>query len=332
MKVGYLTKADGEKSGISNFSRNLRNNLDVENIYYSKERFGPLATTRSNLFTGDLKEKLEQYDKVILEDQTLMVFDPTEVDCKIIPYVHDIIPVTSCYKKYNRTVRGRLRGYLSTLSMVYHTKYLVKCEHIITASEQVKREVESRTAFTGRADVVYQGVDNLPETSEHERDIDLLYVGGLLERKDPWLLRECLEKAEQAGFNVAHVTSDPGLPGTHFEDVSDEKLAELYGRTRFYLHPSYAEGFGRCPVEAQRYGVIPLAKDLPINREVLGEQFLIVDSAQDVVDNLHRSYPGKRRDRCRKKSERFKWNQTASRIAEILGIEKSDKETCEVTA
>ncbi|MFU0418289.1 glycosyltransferase, partial [Acinetobacter baumannii] len=54
-------------------------------------------------------------------------------------------------------------------------------------------------------------------------------------------------------------------------DVSDAQLAALYANLGGLIMPSEAEGFGLPLVEAARYGMPLLVRDLPVFREVVGE-------------------------------------------------------------
>ena len=54
--------------------------------------------------------------------------------------------------------------------------------------------------------------------------------------------------------------------------ASDEQLLECYRTADLLLAPSRAEGFGLPIVEAQALGVPVLARDIPVFREVGGDQ------------------------------------------------------------
>jgi glycosyltransferase involved in cell wall biosynthesis len=54
------------------------------------------------------------------------------------------------------------------------------------------------------------------------------------------------------------------------EDVDDQQLATLYARADGLLAASWDEGFGLPLIEAARFGLPALARDIPVFREVTG--------------------------------------------------------------
>jgi len=56
-----------------------------------------------------------------------------------------------------------------------------------------------------------------------------------------------------------------------FEGASDELLNLLYERSHLLLAASYGEGFGLPLIEASRHGIALLVRDIPVFREVAGE-------------------------------------------------------------
>lgn len=329
-KIGILDKTEYGKGGIDTFIRNtnpylIDNFEETERINYQGIRDSyPLSRTIEKFtIKRRLEKKLKGFDKVFVPSQTMFYVDPENLDAELITYVHDILPITSFYKTYSDDSLGsRLEGYLGLVTAARYTKMLAKTGHVIVPSQVTKKEILERTSFNGRVDVVKQGVDHLPELRPRgSRPIDLLYVGDLLDRKNPELIKESFEKAEEKGFNVAWVNhEDLDLPGEGYVNISDWYLAELYHNTKYYLHPSFAEGMGRGPLEAQRYGAIPLARDIPVNNEFLGEKnrcWRSIEAVSDVTDVLGGD-PDFYRDAAVENSERYKWSETRERLAEVL--------------
>ncbi len=72
-----------------------------------------------------------------------------------------------------------------------------------------------------------------------------------------------------------------------FDNASDELLASLYQRADGCLMASYAEGFGLPLVEATYYKLPILARDLPVFREIAGENAAYFSgNAQDLAVSL----------------------------------------------
>lgn len=329
MKIGVFSREKYRNTGIETFESNVCPELletveGSEAISFQPRTWYPFSLTVERATMGRrVRKKMAagEFDKLFIPAQDRVQFDPASVDTKVVPYIHDIIPVTSCYKKYSSdSIAGRLSGYLSTVLATRYVKFIANCEEVICSTEFVKKELEERTSFNGEAHVVYQGVDDKTSSFSGERDIDLLYVGGTIERKNPDFLEKVLKEAEKAGFKVATANyTDLGLPGESFVNLSDEELADLYARSRYYIHPSYMEGFGRTPVEAQKNGCVPIGLDTGINQEVLGNGFIPVEEDADkVVSVLYRDVSKDLRRKARKNSERFKWSKCVEQIREVL--------------
>lgn len=330
MKIGVLAQEEYLNNGLQTFESNvvpwLLEDDRFEPIYYEVRKNYPFSRTIQTIKLRDkVQEQASEYDKVFVPAQNRLRFDPSTVDAEVVPYVHDVLPYTSEYKKGNyRFLRPLMDAVKNKLNAEY-LPHLSKVETAMAASEVSKNDLRQRTSFTGRVETVYQGVDDMPELEgSRDREIDLLYVGELFERKNPEMVRESLEKAQEEGCSVATVNFNghDSLPGETFEDVSDERLAEIYQSSRYILHASFMEGFGRCPVEAQKYGCIPLALDTPINREVLGPpelgNWVKVSSVDDVLSALFREVGEDLREAPRSNAEQYDWSECREQIKEVL--------------
>ncbi len=65
---------------------------------------------------------------------------------------------------------------------------------------------------------------------------------------------------------------------------SDEKLKSLLLNCKALVFPSLYEGFGIPPLEALGCGICPIVSDIPIMREVMGEQAIYIDPNGAVYD------------------------------------------------
>jgi glycosyltransferase involved in cell wall biosynthesis len=79
--------------------------------------------------------------------------------------------------------------------------------------------------------------------------------------------------------------------GTHllwFKGASDAELLELYRRSDGCLMSSRGEGFGLPLIEAARYDIPVLARDLPVFKEVAGENatYFSGEDPRDLADTL----------------------------------------------
>ena len=80
------------------------------------------------------------------------------------------------------------------------------------------------------------------------------------------LMRELGEAAENYGITI-----------NMLQQISDEEKFDLLKRSSLMLFPSYFEGFGLPPVEAQYCNVPCIAFDLPVLREVNGDGLIYVE-------------------------------------------------------
>ncbi len=334
MRIGIITRPNYRNTGIETFEQNLcpwlTDNLqNAERVDHHVREWYPLSITIEKLSYGwRMKKKAEKHDRVFIPAQERVLFNPESVEAEVIPYIHDILPVTTMYKKYcNDSLKKRLSGYLSTTMAVRYMKFIANCQHVITGSEHVAQELRERTAFNGETSVIYQGVDDKPVPRiNREKDIDLVYIGDVeLERKNPEFIHRAMKLAQENGFTTAAVNfTETGLPvDEEWVDIDDKGVSRVLNRSRFYLHPSLQEGFGRGPVEAQRHGAIPLALDIPINHEILGEageSWVCIEEPEDVIPHLDVGVTEGRREKCRENAERFKWSKTRRQIAEVLGL------------
>lgn len=332
-KIGVFTQKQHLNNGLQKFESRVAPFLidnGVEPIYHSYRDPDSLdypfsRTVQIMQGSRKLKKKSKEFDKIFLPAHNRLTVDVDELECQVIPYVHDILPYTAYLTAENRTTKKYLVKAIQNLFGQDYMDNLVKLDKVIVASELTKKDLEQRTTFNGEIDVVYQGIDGMPEkevAQTEERDIDLLYVGTLRERKNPDFIRKTFQKAHDKGLKVASVNYQKiDLPGKTYTNISDQELTELYNRTKFYLHPTYLEGFGRGPAEAQRYGAIPIALDNEINHEILGEKggsWIEIESIDAVIDVIETVNPKKYRKNAVENSSRFRWSKTKKEILSSL--------------
>lgn len=330
MTVAIVKKRRWTKKGVDVFERNvvlpLLEHDEVEAIEYDSAKMYQTPDYHwLQKYVGRFKRgraianaiQKGRYEKVFLPFQELLTFDPSTVDSQVVPYVHDIIPATTTFA-----------GPIPTLLARQYVQNLGKCDLVLCASEWTKGDLLYRTPYDFRVEVVYQGVEPPDSVSKVDTEYDLMYVGSLFQRKNPTLLRQCIEQAANCGFDCIAVLSENAdgttLPCEVRSQVSKKALWELYASSRFYLHPSKQEGFGRPPVEAQRIGTPVIAHDIPINEEVLGRRghaWIPIDRSLDVTEILRNTESVEYADLCAagiKNAARFDWDDTYERIRGFL--------------
>jgi glycosyltransferase involved in cell wall biosynthesis len=106
-------------------------------------------------------------------------------------------------------------------------------------------------------------------------DVNLVIVG-----KQGWNTQDLAERVDQ------HPEHDTRL--FWLQGISDEMLEHVYRSCRALLAASEAEGFGLPLIEAARYGLPIIARDIPVFREVAGEQayYFAGEDPQALADAL----------------------------------------------
>lgn len=328
MDLAVVSHEMPRKTGIGRFQANvvppLLEHEAVDPFFFQPREWYPFSMTIETIYHNyRMREQLEEYDRVFVPAQDRLTFDPRKLDAEVIPYIHDIIHGTSTFRKNRYRGWKRVVGfYLSTLQAVKYIRYNSWCETVICGSKAVKQDLLQRTGFDGKAHVIYQGVDMPQVTPVREYAYDLVYVGTLIDRKNPAFLKETLQRAVDAGYAVATVNGTPyDLPGDTYTNISERELARLYASSRYYLHPSRNEGFGRGPVEAQQFGCVPLALDTPINHEILGDEggmWVEVTSPDDVLDQLVASRPAALVEGAQYNASQYRWKETVRQLKEVL--------------
>lgn len=73
-----------------------------------------------------------------------------------------------------------------------------------------------------------------------------------------------------------------------FENVSDEKLINLYKNAKLFVFPSFYEGFGLPPLEALACGCPVITSKIPVFEETLGNEIALFDpsSVEDMISKI----------------------------------------------
>ncbi len=108
--------------------------------------------------------------------------------------------------------------------------------------------------------------------------------------------------------------------------VSDVELAALYSSCELFVFPSYQEGFGMPPLEAMASGAVVIAADIPVMREVIGEEMNSYFDPFDVSSIAKKIELALRDETFRELSKTnavnraqiYTWDKSAKKFLEII--------------
>lgn len=169
-----------------------------------------------------------------------------------------------------------------------------RAARVLTLTEFSKREiVEHLGVSADQVEVVHPGIVAQPFTAAPDRELLVLYVGSIFNRRHvPETIRGFERLARRrpdvslmiVGDNrtFPHIDIDRYVrdaTGVHIARyVSDRVLADLYSRARAFVFLSEYEGFGLTPLEALAAGVPIVVLDTAVAREVYGAAALYVSA------------------------------------------------------
>ena len=106
------------------------------------------------------------------------------------------------------------------------------------------------------------------------------------------------------------------------DGISDEILLNLYGRADALLMASAGEGFGLPLIEAAQHGLPIIARDLPVFREVAGDNafYFTGDKAEDLANSIMKwLYLASRGEVPRSEGmRRLTWEESTQELLEVL--------------
>ena len=234
-------------------------------------------------------------------------------------------------------------------------KSAMQADHIITDSEKVRREVmshyglgEDRVTAVPLASSFEPRSTDVPARDRYLEDLGLApgryllftstleprkNVGGLLRayRELPASTRAHfpLVLAGQLGWKSDDISAELSNPETarqvrHIGYVSNQQLSYLYSGARTFVYPTYYEGFGLPPIEAQAFSVPVITSNRSCLPEVTGGAALLIDP--DDCDELTRAMlrliedPGLHTKLAQQGLEnvrRFSWQNTAAQTIDV---------------
>ena len=245
-----------------------------------------------------------------------------------------------------------MRGSFKLKSIMYLHKFIQKkalssATHIVTISDFTKHDLKYRFPKVDDKKItsIYAGFRDLAGIKEEPfqlpedfyltlgvikpRKNQLRIVQGFLEAKERGLKGKLLV-AGKGGGDYLRKIKEVVSSTQFFEDVlfpgylSDAKVVYAYKRTKALVFPSLFEGFGFPVLEAMSLGVPVITSNTTSLDEVAGESAIKVnpESVTEIADSLlkieKKEVQRKYIELGYKQVEKFSWENTASKMLEVI--------------
>lgn len=276
-----------------------------------------------------------------------------EQGVRIIPFVHDVIPITDPQYCHMDTV-VQFMDYLGAV-LNYADRIFVSTQATQKAVEQLQARLNARrvpVCVTGLgADFAEEQGQTEAVDPEVRSFVDgkryVLLVGTLEPRKNHKLLLDAFDRtlfqenlalvfAGRCGWNVEALErriaghSQKGRLFEHFQGKNDATIDYLYRHAFLAAYPSFNEGYGLPIVEALSRGTPVLASNCEVLREVGGGACRYAsptDAAEWIREIRRLAGDPVKYDAQRKKAEEFcipTWERAVERMRTLL-LEKAQQ-------
>lgn len=201
--------------------------------------------------------------------------------CKNVLVVHDVLR-----EKYIPGLRSALWAFYMRLCVRFANK-------VVFISESTKR---SFVDFYGvppcDSMVIHHGFHFTELKTCRNKKFDFIFIGKRDHYKNFSGGLRCIANSSLAivGSGLSQkekqTLDDFGVSWQCFGFVDEDHLVSLLRESRYLYWPSLDEGFGMPLIEAISNGCLPICLDNDINREILGEHMLVLESWRKDSDDV----------------------------------------------
>ena len=329
MKIIFDATESSEGSGISTYSQNLMRFLPdkVKMHFFSRSRKN---RKREKFIRGlFLHTKIPFNPKEI----TLMfLFHPTDKNTIFHGPGNKIPLITPFFRgKFVLTLHDVFQIEEKKERLMFFKKMCDKADKIITVSNYSKENISEIVGIDkSKIKTIYDGVE--PEFFNARRKEDPIstivsIISNTSKRKNIEGIKKSWEiiknKHNNARFIICGNIDQNLFPNdsrtVFLGKVDRNQLVQILSIAHCLLFPSFAEGFGLPVIEAMAVGCPVVASDIPVIREIVGDDSLIYvnpyspeDIANGVLEVLKSEKLRKElSERGKNISQNFRWEKTA---------------------
>ncbi len=172
------------------------------------------------------------------------------------------------------------------LKKITNEAKLMKMADMVTViSHKVKKDLSG--FYDGNIDVIYNPIKDVKYDPNIKKINDFLYVGranDLVKRIK--LAHEALKILNKENELIICGMEDPKF-GRYMGVVKDDKLSELYNKSKIVLLPSKAEGLGLTMIEGMVCGSVPIVcSDNLTAKEFISDEFVAEPNPESIKNKI----------------------------------------------